>query len=57
MAQCSNYTDRQLVCLPPRWRTLLKGTDPGVLGVFFFNGGGLTMGGFGVFGDARNYIV
>lgn len=30
VAQCSNYTDRQLVCLPPRWRTLLKGIKAGL---------------------------
>lgn len=30
VAQCSNYTERQLVCLPPRWRTLLKGIKAGL---------------------------
>lgn len=32
VGQCSNYTERQLVCLPPRWRTLLKGTRGGAEG-------------------------
>ncbi|CAJ1403110.1 unnamed protein product [Effrenium voratum] len=30
LAQCSGYTERDLACLPPRWRTLLKGIKAGL---------------------------